>query len=1552
METIMPLPHQVMNMIRNLFNRYTQYLGLTLLLLLQVRAVKAQNWPTQVNTIIIAPYSPFTGDYVNTPGKMIVNLLLRDINASNVKVKLRINIEGQGTGIRLTTSPQANTPILTLDGGMPLRLSDADLAPYFRPENLLYTGITAAEYSNGGKLPEDLYKICFEAYELFTGARISVSNGCGNAWIILNDPPFLNTPTNAVKVPVRAPGIVTFQWTPRHKGSPNAAFATAYLFQLVELMPGFDNNPQAAFLSSLPLYETTTSSTMLVYGMMGEVPLEPGRKYAWRIKAKSLAGAQEMDLFKNQGFSEIFVFTYAGDCAIPLNVTAKAKGSTRIQLDWKSGGANQSAFVASYRKAGVPDAAWFDEKTTATTLTINDLAPGVTYEYRIRSDCGAEGESAFTTVDTVSTLTETPVDYTCGTISAEESITNMEPLPQLVARDEITAGRFKVKLTKVSGANGSYSGKGYITVPYLHSSRLEVNFNNILVNTDYQLAKGVIETAYDPKWEGINDLDNYFEGGGNTGKVVTGNEAVDIVVDVSIPGPENIQVTLPVSSGGTTTTTPTATTITITGGNNATVTKTVDQLPVSIKDKDGNIYKVDEKGAVTQVAKGGGSALLPPAAERNQLHTGKAVVTFTGHPDQVYAFDAWKDDYLRSSLFSARYEALSDNYRVSSKAIAAGQTDVVRAKIAITDNNAIQADKVQFVTSAGANFVSKLVDANTYDITIQGGPANDAQELYAVYKMASGEKISLGKLLISAYEMKQRKVVLVPVNGAPVDKASIITTLKRIYGPVCVNWDVLVDDVLPDNSWDLDGDQLLDVGSGGLLGSGTREMKRLQEIYAARREIEDKAVYLFILRNGKNKDNLLAGDMPRAQQFGYLFTDGAKDIGKTAAHELAHGVFHLKHSFDGYGLGQNDLPENLMNYRDGELLTKFQWDALHDPGVVWGVFESEGDGAEAAAVPAEGITLADNQYFVTLDGYVIQLPKGAVILPSCDDDYKKTFTDIGALLRFKDQGQVWEHKIISNPGGGEFYGYKNEAGQLYKPTLKATTPQKQLCKITQSKDKAGKLTLTINKVELKDAIPVLPANYEQLLSASDGNDIEEVFINETQLSSVATAVVKPCTTPPPSTPTPTADQPKDALKTSLTDMAGRLNHKWDVVIDNGDGHPLSVSNGTGSKGKVTYKFRDGKWDVDITLYEDRIKKSRHYKEGDLDKTKKIIEEAIRQKLAKFAPGKNGTTLKDGKEVIPVTTVESVTTEDGGEFNFGKGVNWAQWGMVLIDAGVEIYEEAALPKTYWKQDEAKYGGYPVHGPPTFCGLGDGVIDEVTAVPQLVKLGIEVVTDKEKALAIWNSVKKINISSIKKVAVGAIRDKWDKYANGPSYIGFHEAGKDGVQVLTMATGGFVPYGKGDVTDAVRETGEEIGRRAARQIDWGLVKRYFKHIEDMTGRPVHPSQIERLKDALRAKNYERMTAAQVEAHRNAFESIKDRVIRDWERETGQVWPTYTEDLPGKGGKILRKAGDKYDAHHIIENKVGGDHEWWNMHPAKFPDEHQGGIHGAGSPSRELFP
>lgn len=136
-----------------------------------------------------------------------------------------------------------------------------------------------------------------------------------------------------------------------------------------------------------------------------------------------------------------------------------------------------------------------------------------------------------------------------------------------------------------------------------------------------------------------------------------------------------------------------------------------------------------------------------------------------------------------------------------------------------------------------------------------------------------------------------------------------------------------------------------------------------------------------------------------------------------------------------------------------------------------------------------------------------------------------------------------------------------------------------------------------------------------------------------------------------------------------------------------------------------------------------------------------------------------------------------------------------------------------------------------------------------------------------------------------------------------------------------------------------------------DLALVKKYFKHIQDVTGRAVPKNQIDKLKDALRVKEYKRLAKAEIDAHRASFNSNKNQIIKDWETNTGQQWPKYTESVYSKNGIELRKPGDLYDAHHIIETKYDGNNEWWNMHPARFPDQHQAGIHGEGSPSRELF-
>jgi len=123
-------------------------------------------------------------------------------------------------------------------------------------------------------------------------------------------------------------------------------------------------------------------------------------------------------------------------------------------------------------------------------------------------------------------------------------------------------------------------------------------------------------------------------------------------------------------------------------------------------------------------------------------------------------------------------------------------------------------------------------------------------------------------------------------------------------------------------------------------------------------------------------------------------------------------------------------------------------------------------------------------------------------------------------------------------------------------------------------------------------------------------------------------------------------------------------------------------------------------------------------------------------------------------------------------------------------------------------------------------------------------------------------------------------------------------------------------------VQGAGELVGK-----YDWGIVKRYFQHIQDVTGRSVGQKQINKLKDALRAKEYKLLSESDIAIHRAEFNAKKNQIIKDWELETVQEWPKYTESVFSKNGTEIRKPGDLYDAHHIIENKFGGNNEWWNM-------------------------
>jgi hypothetical protein len=106
-----------------------------------------------------------------------------------------------------------------------------------------------------------------------------------------------------------------------------------------------------------------------------------------------------------------------------------------------------------------------------------------------------------------------------------------------------------------------------------------------------------------------------------------------------------------------------------------------------------------------------------------------------------------------------------------------------------------------------------------------------------------------------------------------------------------------------------------------------------------------------------------------------------------------------------------------------------------------------------------------------------------------------------------------------------------------------------------------------------------------------------------------------------------------------------------------------------------------------------------------------------------------------------------------------------------------------------------------------------------VAQLVKLGVEVATDKEKAQALWNSIKNINLSSIKSAAVDFYNNKVDAYTSDKPYIVGYTAGKDAVQVATLLSSGVAIFTKGakeGLEKGIKETGEKFAKRSFKNAD----------------------------------------------------------------------------------------------------------------------------------------
>ncbi len=701
----------------------------------------AQLYPVQTVHNIIPPYSTKLNDYATSfDVKLRLRLILNDNSVSNRQVRLKLKIQGNGLNIQ-SRDFVVGAPFIFLNGGTQQVFTNIDLSAYFQLHNLI--GINPQQYNR--PLPDGSYRICWEVYDFLTNQLISNPNmGCDNVFLLLNDPPFLNLPQRGDQLTSATP-FINFTWTPRHANATNVS----YEFQLREIWDT-QIDPQAGFLASPNYYSQTTFSTTLLYGI-GKPQLFSGRTYAWRVRAISSTGLSENSVFRNNGYSEIYYFTYANECFPPTMTLAEPLNTGRVKISWQTH-PDHNKYHVQYKRADVNDAEWFEVFSYNNQTQIGNLQAGVTYDFRVGGTCHSltdlnQGYSYSTPNQFTMPTADETVSYSCG-IVPEIEITNTTPLGNLGVNETFTAGDFPVTVKQIQGGNGTYSGKGYIVVPYLADTKIAVEFTGIKINTEYQLYEGVIKTTYDPTWSGVEDVGDLFNGGDGQVNITEVNFPIsEILID------PNGDILI-VGEGG-------APIVELPGGEDYVVT-----------DSNGQVWAVDEEGNVTPLgeqAEGGSSTAentdgVNSSGEATSISANGVTVTFTAllPTDPLhtgYGFDGYNSSQSQTKDL---YKKLGSNYYMPYKAVAKGQDDYIIANLSIS-NDSIQPHDLIFKTKEGVALTKIDSTATTYTLKLTGILSDADIETHAVIKQ--GDKYQIAGAFMQ-YQVAIKEVDVVLVNDS------------------------------------------------------------------------------------------------------------------------------------------------------------------------------------------------------------------------------------------------------------------------------------------------------------------------------------------------------------------------------------------------------------------------------------------------------------------------------------------------------------------------------------------------------------------------------------------------------------------------------------------------------------------------------------------------------------------------------------------------------------------------------------------------------------------
>jgi hypothetical protein len=897
---------------KNLFNK----IYLFVLFLFFSLNGQAQLYPIQLTPVFNIPYAVKISDYATSMDPKI-QLLVNptDISINNRQVRLKLYIQGNGLNIQSSDYIQGQRPLF-INGGELQTLTNTDIAALFRLENL--QGISASQYAS--PLPDGLYNFCFEMYDFITNQKLS-QKSCAIQYLQLNDPPVLNIPVKSEQIIATDFPNILFTWTPRQINATNVS----YHFELKQLVdPTLD--PQFGFQISPILYEETLFGTSLLYNLSMPI-LTPGMRYAWRVKAISSSGLSENAVFKNDGYSEIFHFKYSSNCTAPTFLLSQAQGAKSAKITWQSQ-ANSRKFHMQYRTKSIANAQWFSVYTQNNQVTLADLEPELSYEFRVGATCeepqfGVEQSFVYSTIQEFKMPGQNNTEplYNCG-ITPKISIKNQAPISNLIATETFTAGDFPVKILELKGEN-PYSGTGYIIVPYLADTKLAVTFDNITINTDYQLISGIVETSYNPDWKNVEDVED-FTGEGQGGQIekeipfeiasVTKDANGDIVVN----GTNGEQIKIP-------------------GGKDTVIIGKEGE-----KGEPGKVFTVDSDGTISapsSMAEGGKSTPENTAGvDKNgqtNAFTAKGIRIQFSDNEGKYAFDVMPEN---APTDVRKLYAKVGSTPLPYKAVLNGDTDTLLATVSLTDAN-VKLDSIVFKTQNGALIESRK-NGNSFILTVKGNQTYAEEQVLATIKQGDKWKV-IGAFMLVHLSPKEVNVVLVKLNKAPIAVNSTLD-LEKNYKTAGVKFKI--SPTVLNLEYKHPNATSVAVGDSDFLASYTSDEQSINNYIKKLPDYKTNTYYLIYSDLPASKAEV-KGFMALKGQFGYVFPDAPFN---TAAHELGHGALGLEHPFKIEA--EQGKTNFLMDYgnANASVLWHNDWKQINDPKFRLYLFQGDSEGEQIA----------------------------------------------------------------------------------------------------------------------------------------------------------------------------------------------------------------------------------------------------------------------------------------------------------------------------------------------------------------------------------------------------------------------------------------------------------------------------------------------------------------------------------------------------------------------------------------------------------------------------